>query len=241
MKWQIKQQTKENQMREIRGMRCKAHHATVVGMAIAGFVLGSLSARATDTPLLSNPTGTLRTYSDGVDTINAAVGYQFTPTSNLTVVALGFYDAGQDGLTIAHSVQLWMWTGPTNGFSSGLLVGSVTIPAGTSATLIGDYRYEPIPSITLTNGVTYGLQASSTTDQWPERDGSFTLDLPVVMNQAWYNGGDPTLFQGGLQSVTETGSVYLAPNLLGFAVPEPSSVLLVGLGAEALWARRRRK
>ncbi len=65
----------------------------------------------------------------------------------LTVTALGFEDRNRDGLNSDHQVGIW----DTNG----LLVASVTVPAGTNAVLEGAWRY-----VTLSEPVVLSAQAT---------------------------------------------------------------------------------
>jgi hypothetical protein len=65
---------------------------------------------------------------------SGTVGSQWDVGSyTLTVTALGFEDRNRDGLNSDHQVGIW----DTNG----LLVASVTVPAGTNALLEGAWRY----------------------------------------------------------------------------------------------------
>ena len=71
--------------------------------------------------------------------------WDFQITQSFRVTALDFYDSGAaNGLLTSHEVGLWT--------SNGVLLASVTIPAGTAAPLIGNYRYEAITPIILPPG-----------------------------------------------------------------------------------------
>src|SRR6266850_1927080 len=73
-------------------------------------------------------------------------GTEFTVGSQpLSVAQLGAYDAGANGLVESHDVGLWD--------SANTLLGSVTVPSGTGATLAGTYRYTALatPVILLAN------------------------------------------------------------------------------------------
>src|SRR6059036_3978960 len=87
----------------------------------------------------------------------STLGYEFTPSSPLLVYSLGFADLPSaavpsvgDGLAQPRFVGLWD--------SNGVLLTSVTVPAGTAAPLIDRFRYQDVPTpISLAAGHTYIL------------------------------------------------------------------------------------
>lgn len=91
--------------------------------------------------------------------VASTLGYEFTPSSPLWVYSLGFADLPSadvpsfaDGLEQPRFVGLWD--------SNGLLLASVTVPAGTAAPLMDRFRYQDLPTpITLAAGQTYILGA----------------------------------------------------------------------------------
>ncbi|MFT6953822.1 MAG: PKD repeat protein [Glaciecola sp.] len=102
-------------------------------------------------------------------------GYEFTPTENVTVTALGVYDlAGctfrpapcADGLLDAHEVGIWTDTGN--------LLAAATVPAGISGERIGQFRYINIVSQELTAGQSYIVASLN-----PARD--YTIDDGFVL------------------------------------------------------------
>ena len=81
------------------------------------------------------------------------IGWSFTVGANpITVSQLGLYDSGGNGLAESHQIGLWTGDGS-------LLLRSTTVPAGTSATLSGAYRYVPVTPVTLNAGQTYVIGA----------------------------------------------------------------------------------
>jgi len=78
------------------------------------------------------------------------VGIQFkvTPASDIEVRALGAYDAGGDGLAVAHDVAIW----PVSGGSP---LVTATVPVGTAAFLEGHFRYVNITPVRLFKGTEY--------------------------------------------------------------------------------------
>jgi hypothetical protein len=163
---------------------------------------------------------------------------------NVAVSQLGVFDNGGDGLENSHQVGLWRLDPAT---LQGTLLASATVPAGTTASLIGGYRFVPI------SPVSFG-----------------PLDLGVVAGQYSTGDGDdlvtpvPSLnFPGALQIFPPgrfglgTGLPYpdqgLSPPCTGCSapifweanfqfqdVPEPSVGLLLLPGLTYLLLRHRR-
>src|SRR6266568_5849484 len=111
----------------------------------------------------------------------STLGYEFTPSSPLLVYSLGFADLPSadvpsvgDGLEQPRFVGLWD--------SNGVLLTSVTVPAGTAAPLIDRFRYQDVPTpISLAAGHTYVLGAyfnSESEDHYSVNNGtSFVASL----------------------------------------------------------------
>jgi hypothetical protein len=78
---------------------------------------------------------------------NQSVGWKFNVLSPIVVNGLGWYDENNDGLSLSHLVSIW---NPT-----GVLLASVTIPAGAVAPLDGQFRTSPITPLTLAAGAGY--------------------------------------------------------------------------------------
>ena len=82
-------------------------------------------------------------------------GWSFSTNTAITLTTLGFYDSPfpfDPGLNENHQVAVWDGT-------SGTLLTSGTVPAGTSAPLIGGFRYVDVTDILLTPGTTYTIAA----------------------------------------------------------------------------------
>jgi hypothetical protein len=126
----------------------------IAGIAWTLAIGGGLSDRAAASALVrTTPAqGTLNNFG-------STLGYEFTPASAISVSALGFADLPSakvprvgDGLEQPQFVGLWS--------TSGVLLASATIPAGTAAPLIDGFRYSSLPgSISLAAGRTYILSA----------------------------------------------------------------------------------
>jgi hypothetical protein len=104
------------------------------------------------------------TFDEGTGTSganqNQSVGWQFNVLSSITVNGLSWFDQGANGLFMAHTVGIWD--------SSGTLLASVLVPAGTGAALDGQFRTVSISDLVLTPGNGYivgGQNFSSNTER----------------------------------------------------------------------------
>jgi hypothetical protein len=80
------------------------------------------------------------------------MGYIFTALTNTSVVGLSVYDNAMDGLLVDHQVGLYD--------STGVLLASANVSAGTSATLMGFFRVANLNSaISLFAGNQYVVMA----------------------------------------------------------------------------------
>lgn len=170
------------------------------------------------------------------------LGWTFTANTTVTITMLGYYDDGSNGLNEAHDVGIF-------GSGGNLLVSS-TVPSGTGGTLLAGFRYVSISPFVLsagsyTIGGTIGAQASD----------------PVAYNVSGLSSVSQITIPSGASRYTEAGSytsltfptlafpasnpynVYFGPNFQILAVPEPSTGMLMNLGALSLFyfVRYRRK
>jgi hypothetical protein len=89
--------------------------------------------------------------SSGSGSAGTIEGWEFTVNVELEARALGVWDALDDGLAGAHDVGLFE--------VDGTALASVTVPAGTSAELVGGSRFVSIPPVQLQPGRNYVLVA----------------------------------------------------------------------------------
>src|SRR4051812_40671677 len=83
----------------------------------------------------------------GANTLGNLIQIGATP---IIINALGVQDTGAAGITANTPVGIW---NSTSGGAVGTQVATVTVPSGTSALLLDDYRYVQLGSpITLTAG-----------------------------------------------------------------------------------------
>lgn len=213
----------------------KSQIATFVAVISAGLVSISLGSTVAYTDAGA---------SAGTNTGNLNIGREFTVgTGGITVLELGAFDSGGDGLVNSHDVTLFSITGsgvtpaPENELST------VNVPSGTAATLNSGFRFEPITPIFLPAGnyavVVYGFNVSGGD---PFGNGGGTPSGPVVAGINF----DPFEFtsntnpafpgNGDTNNHSSTSFIYNAGN----TTPEPASLSLIGISGAALMVRRRR-
>lgn len=166
---------------------------------------------------------------------NQNVGFQFDVVSSFTVTGLGWYDEGQDGLSVRHEVGIWD--------PQGNLLASLILGAGAAEALDGQYRMAAISPIVLAPGSGYimgGLNSSSSTDRLAANVG-MTVQAPINFVDATFGQFTSSLERPTQFSVADTG--FFGPMFSFQAatqVPEPGSLLLVSLAGLALLGTRRR-
>ena len=218
-----------------------------MAMAVCGVALMSASVcMAAANNLLINATA-------DTNNINGTIGYQFAADAEIDypriAKALGFIDAGGDGLASSHQVGLYHWNG-----SAYNLERSVTIGSGTAYYLNGGYRWYPIAdySLTDTGSTAYFLAATVVSGDGDLWGGAESADFTSIGN-ATYNvnpaatGGSLTssLLPATWNGSFPGGTFYNAANLTinpAVPVPEPSTcaMALAGLACGGYSMFRRR-
>ena len=167
----------------------------------------------------------------------AVIGWRFTPSAGISVTALGWWDRyPSDPLGVTHDVGIWT--------DSGTLLASTTIL--TNSHLTGEFRYEPITPLTLTTGQVYriaGVRPLGNPAHYAVVNvstGSVTA-APEIQNIGFAGLGNVP----GLVFPSTTVPDVIArigPNFLfETPVPEPSTLLPVGLGLCAVVLRLSRR
>jgi len=197
--------------------------SVMFGLALAG-LLGTSSAQAGEIALnFDNTTG------QQLGNPAFTLGWSFTVVDTINLVGLGVFDDSQDGLADSHEVGLWD--------SGGNLLVSTTVASGTSSSLTDKFRFESVTTTTLLAGQTYyigGLWLTGNDNILFPGDAINQVTIAeILFGQSQFAGGGTLAFPGS----SIGGNGYYGPN---FLVPEPTTMLLFGVGAASLAIRRRR-
>ena len=165
-----------------------------------------------------NPAGTYYSYP-----ADSTYGWRFTVGDTpISVLRLGHFDVGLDGLQDSHQIGIWD--------TSGTLMVQTTVPAGTGGDLIGAYRFSLVPHTTLSANTTYLIGA-----YYPQqRDAAIAFDSPQTYASEINYLGASYFAASGFgppgSSYSGTHGVF-GPNLQLTAVPEPEYyALMIGAG-----------
>ena len=158
------------------------------------------------------------------------LGFEFSVAEDTTIVALGAYDSGQDGLNGTAEVGLWD--------TSGNLLASATVPTGTAGTLVNDFRFASIAPYALTAGVQYIIGAFEPDDLASSlntgQGGSGFVDPNVTIYQDQYSNFN-SAFSFPDTSDFNPGGAWLGANFItASAVPETSTWAMLALGFAGL-------
>ena len=184
---------------------------------------------ATSSLALATPAFNFTTAGNNFTNDSWEFGIDFTVNSPVTVDALEYYVGG--GITQDHDVGLYN--------ASGTLLASTTISI--SSPVSGFWGVGNIASITLSPG-TYQLVGVSGSDNYTWNDPGFNSNTNLTYLGDTYNSGTTLQFQTpGFQGGVSDG--IWGPNMditSSTSVPEPTSMLLLGLGLMGLAGVRRK-
>jgi hypothetical protein len=169
---------------------------------------------------------------------NPTVGWAFTLSSQISVTQLGLFDLANDGFTTDHIVAIWT--------STGTLLTQVTIPAGTSGTVIDGFRYVPIAPLLLSAG-DYTIGGYYTVSEGNADDFVGFANSIHTASGVTYVGSRADFFPFGVfgfpaDDIFDIPRSYFGPNFqFTTSVPDSgSTVSLLGFGLLGLAALRRK-
>lgn len=167
------------------------------------------------------------------------LGFEFSVDDAESITGLGVYDSGQDGLNGRAFVGLWD--------TSGNLLVSTIVGAGTAGTLDNYFRYNSITPYALVAGQHYIVGAFEPDDlatSWNTGQGGSGAVSPhvTVYGDRYSNFNNAFSFPDTTDSTAGAwlgGNVFLGTR----AVPEPASwaMMLGGFGVVGGALRARRK
>lgn len=163
------------------------------------------------------------------------LGWSFTPTTNITVTGLGWWDHNQDGLLVSHDIGIW-----TDGTM--LLQGSDTVASAMAGTLVGEFRYKTLGiPINLTAGTTYVIGGVAGTDDATGPVTGLTMSPSVTFGESRISVAGTLTYTGTHFGFNDPG--IFGPNFQFFAsAPEPGSIAMgAGMVLSALFAFRKRR
>jgi hypothetical protein len=179
-----------------------------------------------------------QTPSNGSISEPMTLGWQFEVLAPIYVTSLGIWDFQENGLLNSHEVGIF-------DTSSSLLVSAI-VPSGTSAPLVGPdgFRYVTLDTPFLLSASTYRIGATySGASDDRQAFNAGPVGAPGFIQ---YRGGrfiSGSALQDPISTAGTSGSIF-GPNFQFTPVPEPSSLVSIGLGMVAItgysvWSRRK--
>jgi hypothetical protein len=216
-------------------MKARLNACAVSSLSVLSIAAVSYAQQVT--PFVTHPS------NDRVDAYDA--GFGFT-AATATVNELGYqvysddtYASTTSGeLAESHEVGLYLYSGGDYGTYT--LETSATIAAGSSGDSNG-IAWVSIPAYTLTAGDTYYVIAANNVDGWSNSTDVLNSSFGTLTASGVYTGAYSATLPSSepYYGYASGGGAQYGGGDIGYAVPEPSSLALVGITAFGLLRRRR--
>jgi len=162
------------------------------------------------------------------------LGYTFTVgADDIRITKLGFFDMINDGLGTSHEITIWD--------SQGTVVGTATVPSGTTAALEARYRYVDLAtSFVLSANTEYTIGAT----MYGNPDLALNLGDELITASPGVTLGERRSSNDANFPTENTKfyGQYMTANFQYEVVPEPGAYLMVGLGLASIgFVRRKRR
>jgi hypothetical protein len=229
----------------------KTSLSIIIGVALGLATIPAARSQTTNGSVLYTPNVDLTTLSQ--NTFTGTVGGIFLTTYSYypQVNYLGYADPTGAPLVDSHVVTLW-------DNSSQQIVASATVPAGNAAPLIDGYRWVQLPSTVQLNYGSYYVIGAQTdgVDLWgdlinntsPDNGNNGQINWSsqyVQLGSGWeftragrYDSSADYPNEPPYQTSVQD-SIYPAANL-GFNVPEPGTLSLMGMAVLFGFSRKRK-
>jgi hypothetical protein len=198
---------------------------------LAGLLLLPVAAKADQAAWeYTSPVTTLITPPN-----NFTLGVVFTPTANIWVDFLGYFDNGRIADANGHAVGIYN--------SSHTLIATTTITSASSIKTT-NFVFNAITPVELIAGQNYVLEGvSGTTDDYTNQITGLTSYLPITIDGYNYqaNGGSLAYDNNVYPASGGLPVQYFGADFGGTVTPEPSSLLLLGSGLAGLAGVIKRK
>ena len=188
--------------------------ALTFAAVVATLILPGLTARADTVGYTADVAGP---FGGAGNNGGLNIGHKFTVSgSGISIFSLGVYDYQGNGLNASHVVALFTNSGAASSLITG---GSVTVPAGTAATLKNGFRFAPLTApVTLPAGnyavIAYQMNGGGGSDGYAEANNTgFIGDGKVSDAGGTFNfdtAGFPTYpYQNGAGNLASSSFTYL--------------------------------
>jgi len=166
---------------------------------------------------------------------NRATGWFFTPETDILVTALGVYDLDEPGLADRHEVGIFL--------TDGTPMVTAFVPAGTAAAFVpgtvAGTRFTSVAPTVLSADTAYYIQANNWgTDNYAYGAGRATYASGITWD-GFGSSDSNSIYDNVVNYAGFPGN--LGPNFAFQEVPEPGTLVLLGLGLGGLVVVRRRR